>query len=70
MTLKKGGFPVKPGLWAKADHPLSSNFRGEKSNVTASQPSEQQPGPLASELLPAALRMLEEETVALNFECG
>lgn len=33
VTQKKWGFSVKPGLWAKAGHPLSSYPPGERSNV-------------------------------------
>lgn len=46
VTQKKWGFPVKPGLWAKADHPLSSYSPGERSNIFCLQPLKQQPWPL------------------------
>lgn len=73
VTQKKWGFLVKPGLWAKAGHPLSSNPRNpqrREGTFSASQPLKQQPCPLASELLLTSLRTLREERIALNFECS
>lgn len=43
---QKEGFPVNPGLGAKADHPLSSNSPGRKATFSASQSLKQLPWPL------------------------